>query len=254
MRYAAHPATLEQIAPLRDRYRREMNCQIVHDSFHTRPGWTREYGLEVGGRVVGYGSVVEAGPWVGKPAVYEFYVEPDHRPWALDLFEALLAVANPTTVETQTNDPLLTVMLHAFGHSPCCEKILFSDVATTSYRVPELTFRAARPEDIAALAGANLDSDARWLVESAGTIVAAGGVLYHYNPPYGDIYMAVAEPFRQRGIGTFLVQELKRICREDGHIPAARCNPDNIASRRTLRNAGFAACGALVSASLRAPG
>jgi GNAT superfamily N-acetyltransferase len=38
-------------------------------------------------------------------------------------------------------------------------------------------------------------------------------LFFHYNPPYGDVYMEVAEPFRRRGLGAYLVQELKRIVR-----------------------------------------
>lgn len=34
--------------------------------------------------------------------------------------------------------------------------------------------------------------------------------------------LAVAEPFRRRGFGAFLVQELKRVCYEGGYVPAAR--------------------------------
>ena len=55
--------------------------------------------------------------------------------------------------------------------------------------------------------------------------------------------MDVAEPFRRRGFGSFLVQELKRVCYEGGHVPAARCGVDNVASRRTLQKAGFVPCG-----------
>jgi hypothetical protein len=29
-----------EILGLRERYREEMNCQIVHDSIHRRTGWT----------------------------------------------------------------------------------------------------------------------------------------------------------------------------------------------------------------------
>jgi GNAT superfamily N-acetyltransferase len=65
------------------------------------------------------------------------------------------------------------------------------------------------------------------------------GILFHYNQPYGDIYMEITEPFRQRGLGSYLVQELKRECRELGAVPSARCNPTNVASRRTLQRAGF---------------
>ena len=73
----------------------------------------------------------------------------------------------------------------------------------------------------------------------AGVIVAAGGLLYHYNPPYGDIYMEVAASHRRCGYGSYLVQELKRTAYELGKIPAARCNVANEASRRTLQKAGF---------------
>ncbi len=58
--------------------------------------------------------------------------------------------------------------------------------------------------------------------------------------PYGDVYMEIDEPYRRRGLGAFLVQELKRCCRELGAVPAARCNVGNIPSRQTLQRAGFA--------------
>ena len=60
--------------------------------------------------------------------------------------------------------------------------------------------------------------------------------------------MEVNEPFRRRGFGSFIVQELKRICYENGHIPAARCNPDNIAS---LQKAGFVPCGHIITGPVR---
>jgi GNAT superfamily N-acetyltransferase len=68
---------------------------------------------------------------------------------------------------------------------------------------------------------------------------------------YGDVYMKIAEPFRQLGLGTYLVQELKALCRADGSIPSARCNVDNLPSRRTLQKAGFVPCGALIAGDLR---
>jgi GNAT superfamily N-acetyltransferase len=89
------------------------------------------------------------------------------------------------------------------------------------------------------------------VVELDGQVAGSGGILFHYNRPYGDIYMDVAEPFRRRGAGSFLVQELKRVCYEGGHVPAARCNPANIASRRTLQKAGFVPCGHILTGSVR---
>jgi GNAT superfamily N-acetyltransferase len=88
------------------------------------------------------------------------------------------------------------------------------------------------------------------VLEGEGGIAAGGGVLFHYNRPYGDVYMHVLEPFRRRGLGAFLVQELKRACYEGGSLPAARCNPGNLASRKTLQKAGFVPCGHMLVGAL----
>jgi len=71
---------VREVLPLRTRYRQEMNCQIVHDSIHQRPGWMLCYALEVeGGAVAGFGSIAIAGPWKDKPTVSEFYLLPEYR-------------------------------------------------------------------------------------------------------------------------------------------------------------------------------
>ncbi len=81
-----------------------------------------------------------------------------------------------------------------------------------------------------------------WLIEHDGVIVATGGIALHYNLPYGDIYMEVDAPFRQRGYGSYLIQELKRASYQMGRIPAARCNASNAASRASLQKAGLFPC------------
>jgi GNAT superfamily N-acetyltransferase len=78
-----------------------------------------------------------------------------------------------------------------------------------------------------------------WRLQVDGETVGNGGILFHYNEPYGDVYMEIKEPYRRRGFGAYLVQELKRAAYELGSIPAARCGRDNVPSRRTLQKAGF---------------
>ena len=234
---------LRDIEGLRDIYRQEMSCQIIHDSVHSRPGWSKEYSVMEEGTRVGYGSVAVGGPWREKPALYEFFVLPQHRSRMFDLFEALLMSSGATMIETQSNDALLTVMLHAFAHNVSSESILFHDKRTTSNSPPDAVFRRSSEEDAAQIVQQQLDSEAKWLVLVGDVVVATGDILFHYNRPYGDIYMKVAEPFRGRGYGTYLVQELKRVCYEGGSVPAARCNPKNLASRKTLQKAGFVPCG-----------
>ena len=62
--------------------------------------------------------------------------------------------------------------------------------------------------------------------------------------------MGVSESRRRLGFGSYLVQELKRVCYEAGRRPAARCNPDNFASRRTLQKAGLLPCGRLLTGEI----
>ncbi len=250
MELSAKAANVQDILPWRDMYRLEMGCQIIHDSLHSRKGWTEPYLLIAGGVAVGYGSIAVGGPWKGKPTVFEWYVVPQYRSQMFDLFSVLLAASGATAIETQSNDTLLTVMLHTFAQSVKSESILFHDKLTTTHSPPGAIARRATVDDAAQLISLELDSEAQWVVEVERKIAAAGGVLFHYNRPYGDIYMKVVEPFRRRGLGSYLVQELKRVCYEQGNVPAARCNPTNIASCKTLQKAGFVPCGHILSCSV----
>jgi len=228
-----------EIASMRDAFRREMNGQIVHDSIHSRRGWTLEYLLADGGTTVGYGSVAVAGPWRDKPTVYEFYVVPERRSRAFALFDAFLDASRPQAFEVQTSDTLSTVIVLTYARDIGSERVVFRDHETTTHVMSGVTLERVTPREDIETAIAERQGGGEWVVEIDGAVVAKGGVLFHYNPPYGDVYMDVEEPFRQRGIGTYLVQELKRICYELGAIPSARCSTTNVASRRTLQKAGF---------------
>ena len=248
MEFSAQQTSFEEIKSWRDLYRQEMNCQIIHDSIHYRPGWTLEYFLRADGSPAGYGSVAVAGPWKDKPTIYEFYVLPHYRLCLFDLFAALLSASGAVSIETQSNDPILTPMLHTFAHDVVSESILYHDKITTGLAPAAAVFRLATAAD-----GLDIRADqllSHGIVEVGGAVAARGGILFHYNRPYGDIYMEVAEPFRRRGLGSYLVQELKRICYEKGNIPSARCNPGNIASRKTLQKAGFVPCGHILAGSV----
>lgn len=142
---------VDAILALREEYRREMNCQIVHDSWHAR-GFTHSYLFNLADQVVGYGSV-GGSQREPKTTVKEFFVLPPYREIALPLFRRFVALSGARTIEAQTN-------------------------------------------------------------------------------------------------GSYLVQELKRICRDAGHGPAARCNKDNAASRLTLQRAGMIPCGRIVTGRL----
>ena len=239
MEFSVQPVAVSAILPWRDRYRQEMNCQIVHDSLHGREGWTLPWLIETGGEPAGYGSIAIGGPWSGTRTIFEFYVAESHRSRFFEAFEAFMAASAADAIETQTNDVMLTAMLHTWGHDVVSESIVFEDQLTTAYRLEGAVLRKREPEE------------GEWmLLEVGGEEVASGGVLYHYNRPYGDIWMEVAERHRMRGYGTYLVQELKRICYEGGSVPCARCNTKNVGSRRTLQKAGFVPCAHILTGKL----
>src|SRR5262245_4660913 len=106
MNIVAIDAGAEDISKWRDLYRQEMNCQIVHDSIPSRPGWTEQYLLLADGTMVGYGYVAVAGPWKEKPTVLEFYVLPHLRSRVFDFLEAMLTTSRAVAIEVQTNDPV----------------------------------------------------------------------------------------------------------------------------------------------------
>jgi len=238
----------ERICPWRDLYRAEMNCQIIHDSIHSRPGWTLEYLMTSGGVSVGYGSVAVAGPWKRKPTIYEFFVLPHFRSRLFDLFSVLVSASGVNRIETQSNDLLLTSMLHTFAGGVRSESILYHDKLTTALAPDGAIFRSATTSDEPEIPAEQLPSHG--VVEFKGTVAGKGGILFHYNRPYGDIYMEIGEPFRRRGLGSYLVQELKRVCYAQGSVPSARCNPKNIASRKALQKAGFVPCGHILVGSI----
>lgn len=253
MQILARACEFNEIASLREAYRDEMRCQIIHDSIHERPGWTVEYILEIDGAAAGYGSVAVGGPWTASHTLYEFFVKKESRSHIFDLFAALLAKCNASTIETQTNDLSLTVILHTFAQNLRAEKILFEDRFKTQLAPEGAAFRPSETVDVELLKAAGLDDTAGWVVTLDGRVAGAGGILHHYNRPYGDIYMKIAEPFQRRGLGAYLVQELKKTCRAGGSVPVARCNIGNVASRRTLQRAGFVPCGNLVCGDLKPP-
>lgn len=233
-------ATADDVRSLRELHRREMNCQIVLDSWLERH-WVDPYLLRIDDAIAGYGLVGDV-RGERKEIVTEFFVLPELRGAALPLFRALVAASGATRFEVQTNDRLFTLMAYDCGVNIDSDTILFHDALTTQLVVLRAVFREFAAGDAGRVFGRTRDEVDEWVLDVDREIVAAGGLLFHYNPPFGDIYMEVAESQRRRGYGSFLVQELKRTAYSMGKIPAARCNVANAASRATLQKAGMLPC------------
>lgn len=239
-KFEVQPVAREEVLILRELYRQEMNCQIVHDAWLQR-GFAAPYLLLCDGAIAGYGAVT-IGPVLEAGMLHEFYVLPRYRAAAAPLFRCLLNHSNAANIRAQTNDVLLALLLYDFAQDVVSDTILFHDACTTELSSAEACFRRLNENEKNDVFAHTLEPVGEWGLEVAGVVAATGGFFTHYNPPYGDIYMEVAQPFQKRGLGSFLVQELKRVCYEAGKKPAARCHANNVASRRTLERAGLLPC------------
>ncbi len=234
-------ADYEDIRPLRELFRREAKCQIVRDSI-LRRGLADAYVISVEGDVVGY-----AGVWNRhyENRLMEFFTLSEDPEEALILFTEVVRISGATHIEAQTNLPAMAAMLRDCATDVAEEHILFEDGPPTELICADTVLRPREPGDVG--------PDGEWVVERNGSVIAAGGVLYHYNPPYGDIHMEVVEEARRQGVGSFLVQELRRVCSEEGKLPAARCEPGNHGSIGALRRGGLQPCGRLLAGEIRFP-
>lgn len=235
---SAEPVALDVVLPLRARFRASADCQIVRDSILPR-GLARPWALRVDGALAGY-----AGIWAEHHPgrIVELHVEPEHEARAEELLRALVAASGARAIEWQSNLPAVARLAERVTDLTVTEHLLFAEGVPTSLAPEGARVRAREPRD-----DEEGSPDGPWVVVHDDRVVGAGGILTHYNPPYGDLYMAVVEEARGRGFGSFLVQELRGIARRAGLVPAARCGPSNEASRRTLLRAGMVECGRLLS-------
>ncbi len=246
-----------EIAASREQYARDVNAQLVHWSWLER-GCADAYAFvdaraddPAHGPIVGHALV---GGAYGDPrdALVEFNLEAHHEGRALSTLRALVRTSGATRVVAQSNDPWMLPVMHDVCESVRARAVLFEEsrrrwpldpVAPLPAPLPDALFRPLAVAERSRVFTHTSEPVGDWCVEIDREVVATGGLLTHYNPPYADLYMEVAPTWRQRGIGSFLVSRLLDVARKQEHLPAARCNIANAASRACLTRAGLMPCG-----------
>ncbi len=234
---------LEAILPLRALFLSEANRQVRHNARHER-GWSDSYLVVIDGQKVGYGSIMGR-EIKDRDTVFESFVIPSFRKRASNLFGQLIAAAKPTFIECQSNDQFLSAMLFEFARNISADVVLFEEHSVTNLAVPGVVVRPKRVDD--QIFVHTVEPAGEYVAELNGEVVATGGFMLHYNPPFADLYMEVREDCRYRGIGSFLIQEVKRECYLAGRVPAARTSIRNLASRACLSRAGLRVCGFMLT-------
>jgi RimJ/RimL family protein N-acetyltransferase len=227
---------LKEISALRTLFLAERNFQFTYDKCHLY-GWADTYLFTLDGHKTGYGSVWGKDKREDRDSIFEFYVVEPYRKLAKAFFAEFHSVCGASFIECQSNDLLLTSMLYEHSESVSAEAILFEDHFSTDFSRPDVVFEKKVTEE-------NVSRDDRqYILRYHDEILASGGMMLNYNMPYADLYYDVSEVHRQKGLGSFMVQELKKAAYLMGRVPAARCNIKNKASKATLLKAGFRICG-----------
>lgn len=247
MKFNIRKIELPAILPLRQLFLQECNFQIRYNACHER-GWTDSYLLTSGETAVGYGAI-KGEEVADRDTIFEFYLIPPFRKYAGEFFLELIAASGARFIECQSNDLLLTSMLYEFAQNINSEVVLFADQAVTAHTIPGVVFRRRTENDM--IFEHKLEPAGEHVLEWNGEIVATGGFMLHYNMPFADLYMEVKESFRRKGLGSFILQELKQACYLAGRVPAARCNIQNKASRAALLKAGLRVCGFMLKGKIK---
>lgn len=232
----ATKSALKDILYLRELFLQENNFQIRYDAMHRR-GWTDSYLIKDGDDQIGYGSVAGHNKIEDRDIIFEFYIIPPFRQHASKAFQQLLLASSVPLIEAQTNDLLLSAMLNQFTDNAKPVTVLLGEEFTSDLKLPGATFRKRVETD--QLFQHKDEPEGDYVVEMNGEIVASGGFLLHYNMPFADLYMEVKPEHRRKGVGSFLIQEVKKQCYLSGRVPAARTGMDNIGSKLTLMKAGL---------------
>ena len=235
---------LEEIRRFRDLFLYENKFQFVYNKCHDY-NWADTYLFITDKTKIGYGSVWGKDKREDRDTIFEFYLTAPYKKFASTVFPKFIAASNVTHIECQSNDLFLSSMLYEYARNINAEAILFEDHYTTDLKIEGATFKKTKPGD-----DTRFDPN-EYVLEINGEIVATGGFVRNYNLPYIDMFMEVKEDYRQKGFGSFIVQELKKEAYLQKRVPAARCNIDNKASKATLLKAGLKVCGCILVGEIK---
>lgn len=236
--------TSTEVSDLRQLFLQEAAFQFIHNKCH-QYGWADVYLFTDGEVRIGYGSVWGKDNRKDRDTIFEFYIIPEYQRYASSIFIQFLTESKAPFMECQTNDTLLAAMMFKYAHDIHAQSVLFEDDSETHLYVKDVSFKK-QP-----YASDHPDDCGGYVLENDDEVMATGGFMLNYNHPYADIYMDVKEPFRQRGLGSLMVQELKKEIYKAKRAPAARCNVKNATSRSTLIKAGFRVCGYLLEGKIK---
>ena len=185
----------------------------------------------------------------------EFYILKEYYTYSQEIFKYIIKsdMIEDAAVSTKQSE-FLSLCLD-FQKSVYVSSYLFTDTENKKYELDHyenISFRLAKKSDIQAI---NIKCEQRprgyyeELIENDQLFVLYDGdillgigefrISKTHHGQYGDIGMIVAEEHRRKGVGTYIIIQLKEHCYKKNIKPMASCDSKNIASINTLIKAGF---------------
>ena len=189
-----------------------------------------------------------------------FHLWQDYLDRAQEIFHWILSAHRVQHAMTSTIEPLYfslcldahrSITLHSYLFRDNQPRHLVSGLGESLVRKAE----TSEFDDLARFYHANTEGPGEWIepflsarlgreelfvLYDRHTLVAAGECIpSQMQPPYADLGMVVARLYRGRGVGSFLLTQLKDHCYAAGWKPICSCEASNRASKKAIERAGF---------------
>lgn len=189
-----------------------------------------------------------------------FYLRENYLDRAQEIFYWIISTYNIQHAITSTIEPLYfslcldvqrNITIHSYLFRDNQFRDLSSGLTESLFRKAEkrelddmVRFYQANTEGsgewIEAFLNAHLNREELFVLYDQQTLVAAGECIPSPKQlPYADLGMVVARSYRGRGVGSFLLTQLKMHCYKEGWKPICSCEASNHASRKAIEKAGF---------------
>ncbi len=241
------PTTFDQILPLRQHYVATLYGGLEgYAEDNARAG--TPYAISDNDQVIGYACINDQ-----YKQLWQFHLVRQAIPHGTAIFAQLIREGLMTSAVIATRDPVSIALCSEFQQRVWCQAYLFEDGWRTTAPLAgytDVTLRLAQLSEAAHLAelcGDFLAAYEPYIAKQHLYVLEAGNeflgigladpVLIH--PPYNCIGMFVHPDHRQRGVGAYLIQQLKERTYALGYLPIAGCGHGNVASRKTLERGGM---------------
>ena len=189
-----------------------------------------------------------------------FHLWENYQDQAQEIFRGMISTYGIQHAIASTIEPLYFSLCLDFQRSIALHSYLFRDnqrrelssgLSKSIFRKAQerelddmVRFYQAKTEGsgewIEAFLNARLNREEVFVLYDQQTLVAAGECIpSQKQPPYADLGMVVARSYRGRGLGSFLLTQLKKHCYEAGWKPICSCEASNRASKKAIEKAGF---------------